>query len=73
MAFTTWSDKLRQLKDDLAGDSWLTKSYTVDGVVREFRSVTEFMKFFAEVEHRARLESEAGQVPRGRTYARSRS
>jgi len=46
---------------------------TVDGVTREFRGFSEFMAFFREVEHRARLESESTAIPRGRTYARSRS
>ena len=73
MAFTTWTDLLQRLKNDLAGASWSTKSYTVDGVTREFRGFSEFMAFFREVEHRARLESESTAIPRGRTYARSRS
>ncbi len=72
MAFTTWTDLLQRLKDDLAGASWSTKSYTVDGVSREFRSLSEFMKFFQDVEQRASMENLATR-PAGRTYARSRS
>lgn len=72
MAFTTWSDLLRQLKDDLASGNWITRTYSVDGVTREFRSVSEFMALLQEVEHRASMENITTR-PLGRTYARSAS
>lgn len=72
MAFTTWSDLLRQLKDDLASGNWITRTYSVDGVTREFRSVSEFMTLLQEVEHRASMENITTR-PLGRTYARSAS
>lgn len=72
MAFTTWSDLLVQLKNDLASGNWITRSYAVDGVTREFRSVSEFMALLQEVEHRASMENITTR-PLGRTYARSAS
>jgi hypothetical protein len=72
MAFTSWSDLLRQLKDDLASGNWITRSYTVDGVAREFRSVSEFMGLLQDVEGRANMENLTTR-PLGRTYARSAS
>lgn len=73
MAFITWSALYAQLKDDLANNNWMTRSYTVDGVAKEMRSFSEFMALFHEVEHRARLEAQSTAAPIGRTYARSRS
>ena len=73
MAFTTWTDLYQRLKDDLSGGSWSVKSYEIDGVRREFRGFSEFMMLFREAEQRAQAEAEAGQAPRGRTYARSAS
>ncbi len=72
MAFTTWSDLLAQLKDDLASGNWITRSYSVDGVTREFRSVSEFMALLDEVGRRANMENLSTR-PLGRTYARSAS
>ncbi len=72
MAFTTWSDLLAQLKNDLASGNWITRSYTVDGVAREFRSAAEFMALLQDVEHRANMENLSTR-PLGRTYARSAS
>ncbi len=71
MAFTTWTDLYQRLKDDISSGNWSVKSYEIDGVRREFRGFSEFMMFFREVEQRAQAEAEAGQAPRGRTYARS--
>lgn len=72
MAFTTWSDLLQKLKDDLASGNWITRNYTVDGVSREFRSVSEFMALLQDVEQRANMENLSTR-PAGRTYGRSKS
>lgn len=72
MAFTTWSDLLQKLKDDLAAGNWSTHSYTIDGVSREFRSISEFLALIQEVEQRANMENLSTR-PLGRTYARSGS
>jgi len=72
MAFTTWSDLLAQLKNDLASGSWITRSYSVDGVTREFRNASEFMALLQDVERRASMENLSTR-PLGRTYARSAS
>ena len=72
MAFTSWNDLLTQLKNDLASGNWITRSYSVDGVTREFRSVSEFMALLQDVERRASTENLSTR-PLGRTYARSAS
>ena len=72
MAFTSWNDLLTQLKNDLASGNWITRSYSVDGVTREFRSVSEFMALLQDVERRASAENLSTR-PLGRTYARSAS
>lgn len=56
MAFSTWADMAAKMRDDLAKGQWRVKSYTIDGVQREFISPAEFLKVLEDVEARARAE-----------------
>ncbi len=73
MAFTTWTALLAELRDDMASHRWMMKRYGVDGFETEYRTLTEFMTFFREVEHRASLENQSSAAPIGRAYARGGS
>jgi hypothetical protein len=70
MAFTTWTALLAELRDDMASGNWRVKRYQIGDVENEYRSFSEFMAFFREVEHRAALESQSTAAPIGRAYAR---
>jgi hypothetical protein len=70
--FTSWSNLLVRLRNDLYSGNWISQSYAVDGVSREFRSVSEFMALLQDVERRASMENLSTR-PLGRTYGRSAS
>lgn len=57
MPFSTWSQLLSKMRDDLATGNWRKKSYDIDGMKTEFFSPEEFMKMFLFVEKRAAEES----------------
>lgn len=68
--FTTWTDLLTLARNDLASGQWMSRSYSVDGVSREFRSLDEFIRFISWVEARANMENLSTR-PAGRGYVRS--
>lgn len=57
MPFSTWSDLLAKMRNDLATGNWRKKSYDIDGMKTEFFSPEEFLKMYAFVEKRAVEES----------------
>lgn len=56
MAFSTWSDLARRMRDDLAAGNWRMKSYDMDGMRREFVSPQEFLQMLDYAERRAAEE-----------------
>ena len=56
MPFSTWSQLLSKMRDDLATGNWRKKSYDIDGMKTEFFSPDEFLKMFLFVEKRAAEE-----------------
>ena len=56
--FTTWSDLLTQLRNDLASGNFARiSSYTTpDGRSTTYRSIDDFWKLYREVEQRAAAE-----------------
>ena len=57
MAFSNWSDLAAKMRDDLAKGQWRVKSYSIDGVQREFISPAEFLNVLGEIEARAKAEA----------------
>jgi hypothetical protein len=52
---------------------WRMKRYQIGDVETEYRTFSDFMSMFREVEHRAELESQSTAAPIGRAYARGGS
>ncbi len=73
MAFTTWTALLADLKNDMVSGMWRTKRYQIGDVETEYRTFSDFMSMFREVEHRAALENQSTAAPIGRAYARGGS
>ncbi len=68
MAFTTWTDLLTAMRDDLASGRWRRKSYTIGDARVEYTSIQEFLDGLRWVESRAAIESGGF---RARTYAKN--
>ena len=73
MAFTSWTALLAELKNDMASGMWRVKRYQIGDHEHEYRSFSDFMAMFNEVEHRAALENQSTAAPIGRAYARGGS